>query len=194
MEFGVGALAYALFYPGGASGPPGILARSIKDAPKDLLYPAIRSVALNPDSHARGCLRSTYGLLTLKDVQAVAPEFFHSVDVTAPANTMFSKGARLAGIQAMARLHIEEGIGLSMKLMQLKEWGRNYVVTASLNTLQKYGGAAKSVVPRLKELAEQWKKEKQHHKKILETIAVIEKDRNPPKLVSLKAYLKTQRR
>ena len=30
-----------------------------------------------------------------------------------PANTMFSKGVRLAGIQAMARLQIAEGIPLT---------------------------------------------------------------------------------
>ena len=58
MQFAAGSLAFALFYPGGAQGPSGILAKSYDGVSKDLLYPAIRSVAANPDSAARGCLRS----------------------------------------------------------------------------------------------------------------------------------------
>lgn len=50
MQFAAGALAYALFYPGGAYGPRGVLARSIDGIATDLLYPAIRSIAANPDT------------------------------------------------------------------------------------------------------------------------------------------------
>lgn len=90
MEFAVGALDYALFYPGGAYGPKGVLASSIEGIARDLLYPAIRSVAANPDSHARGCLRSTYALLTLDDAKVLAATIVASIREMAPANTMFS--------------------------------------------------------------------------------------------------------
>jgi len=117
MQFAAGALAYALFYPGGAYGPKGVLAKSVDGISTDLLYPAIRSIAANPDSAARGCLRSTYSLMTLDDAKALAPTIVTSVKEMAPANTMFSKGVRLAGIQAMARLRIEEGIPLTVFMM-----------------------------------------------------------------------------
>jgi HEAT repeat protein len=99
MQFAAGALAYALFYPGGVYGPRGVLAKSIDGIATDLLYPAIRSIAANPDSAARGCLRSAYALITLDDAKALAPTIVASVKEMAPANTMFSKGVRLAGIQ-----------------------------------------------------------------------------------------------
>jgi len=191
MEFGVGALAYALFYPGGSYGPRGILAGSIAEIDKKSLYPAIRAVATNPDSHARGCLRSTYKLITMEDVKALAPEFYSSVRDMAPANTMFSKGVRLAGVQAMARLRIEEGMHLAIMLINLRQWGRNYVTAVSLDILKQYRGAARPVLPDLKKLKVQWRKERRADwvKKADELIAGIENDKNPPKLISLKQYL-----
>ncbi|MDA0840112.1 MAG: DUF6288 domain-containing protein [Planctomycetota bacterium] len=189
MEFGVGALAYALFYPGGAYGPQGILAGSIKETPKELLYPAIRLIANNPDSHARGCLRSTYGLLTIEDVKALAPEFLNSVKDMAPANTMFSKGARIAGIQAMGRLHIAEGLPLGMMMLNLKDWGRGVIISATLDALKQYGGAARSILPELKKMEEEIRGMKPQHSKMLALLEAIENDQNPPRLISLKEYL-----
>jgi len=189
MEFAVGALAYALFYPGGAYGPRGVLANSIEGIAKEMLYPAVRSVAANPDSQARGCLRSTYKLITLDDAKELAPTIIASVKEMAPANTMFSKGVRLAGIRAMARLRIEEGIPLTMMMLNLRDWGRRYIIMESLDVLKQYGGAAKSVLPELKKLEVELRGMEPQHRKITEVIAVIENDRNPPKLISLKDYL-----
>jgi len=187
MQFGVGALAYALFYPGGASGPSGLLAKSIAEVPKDQLYPAIRSVAANPDSAARGCLRSTYSLLTLDDVKALAPTIIATIQEMPPANTMFSKGVRLAGIQALARLQLEEGIPLTMMLMNLKDWGKGYIIETSIDVLKKYRGAAKSILPELKKLEVEIRNTKKEHDKLVEVIALIENDNTPPKLINLKA-------
>lgn len=193
MQFGVGALAYALFYPGGAYGPRGILAGNIADVPKDQIYPVIRSVAANPDSAARGCLRSTYELLTLEDAKALAPEIVDSIESMAPANTMFSKGVRLAGIKAMARLHIEEGIPLTLMMMQLKDWGKAYIIGESLEVLKHYRGAAKSSLPELRKMEVEFRKMKKEHDKLVEVIAIIEKDTNPPELISLKDFLKKRK-
>ncbi len=191
MEFGAGALAYALFYPGGSYGPKGILAGSINEIPKETLYPAIRVVAANPDSHARGCLRSTYALLTLDDVKALAPTILATVEDMPPANTMFSKGVRLAGIQAMARLHIQEGIPLSIMLINLPEWGKAAITSVALDVLKQYGGSARSALPELRKLEQEYiaRKQANERKKIADVIAAIENDKNPPKLISLKDYL-----
>jgi hypothetical protein len=106
----------------------------------------------------------------------------------APANTMFSKGVRLAGIQALARLRAEEGLPLTLLLMGLRDWGRNYVVLTSLDVLKEYRGAARSVLPGLKKLEAEWRAEKRADflKKLAEVTAVIENDTNPPTLIRLK--------
>jgi hypothetical protein len=191
MQFGVGALAYALFYPGGAYGPKGILAEkgSFEAIPKEQIYPVIRMVAVNPDSAARGCLKSAYANFTLEDLQALAPEVVTSISEMATANAMFSKGIRLAGIQAMARLKIEEGIPLTIMMMNLPDWGKAYIRAESLKVLKEYRGAAKSVVPDLKKIADESPKEKAA---IMEVVSLIESDTNPPKLISLKEHLGKQ--
>lgn len=191
MQFGVGALAYALFYPGGAYGPKGILADkgSFAAIPKEQIYPVIRTVAVNPDSAARGCLKSAYANFTLEDMQALAPEVVTSINERATANAMFSKGVRLAGIQAMARLKIEEGIPLAVMMMNLPDWGKAYIRAESLKVLKEYRGAAKSVVPDLKKIADESPKEKAA---IMEVVSLIESDTNPPKLISLKEHLNKQ--
>ena len=191
MQFAVGALAYALFYPGGSYGPTGLLGKSIADVPKDQLYPAIRSVAANPDSAARSCLRSTYSLMTFDDVQELAPTIVTTIREMPPANTMFSKGVRLAGIQAMGRLKIEEGIPLTLMMLELKDWGKAYIIQTSLDVLKQYGGAAKPILPELRKLEGEIRKTPKEHDKLVEVIALIENDSNPPKLISLKDSLKT---
>ena len=192
MQFAAGALAYALFYPGGSYGPVGLLGKSIADVPKEQLYPAIRAVAANPDSAARGCLRSTYSLMTLEDLQALAPTVVTSIQEMPPANGMFSKGVRLAGIQALARLRIEEGIPLTMMMLNLKDWGKAYIIQSSLDVLKQYGGAAKPILPELRKLVGELTKTPKEQQKLVEVIALIENDNNPPALISLKDYLKTQ--
>jgi hypothetical protein len=124
-------------------------------------------------------------------VKVLAPELLASVRDMAPANTMFSKGVRLAGIQAMARLRIEEGLHLALMMIHLREWGRNYVTMASLDVLKQYRGAARPILPELKKLEAQWHKEKRKDflKKLGEVYAAIKNDKNPPKLIRLKDYL-----
>ena len=51
----------------------------------------------------------------------------------------------------------------------MREWGRQHVAASLLDTLKKYRGSAKRVLPRRKELAVEWKREK-FHKKPLKTI------------------------
>ncbi|MEI6535288.1 MAG: DUF6288 domain-containing protein, partial [Verrucomicrobiaceae bacterium] len=189
MQFAAGALAFALFYPGGAQGQSGLLAKSIDGVPREQIYAAVRAIATNPDSAARGCLRSTYEKINMEDVKALAPSIVTSVHEMAPANTMFSKGVRLAGIQALARLKIEEGIPLAIMMMKLKEWGKGYIVSTSLDVLKQYGGAARPVLPELKKLEVDFRNMKAEHAKLLEVIALIENDKNPPKLISIKSYL-----
>ena len=85
----------------------------------------------------------------------------------------------------MVRLRIEEGIPLTMMMMGLRDWGRAYIIAESLAVLKEYRGAARSALPELRKLEAEWRG-KPEHKKLLEVIAVIENDKDPPKLISLK--------
>ena len=97
---------------------------------------------------------------------------------------------RSAGIKAMARLRIEEGIPLTIMMMRLTDWGKAYIIGESLDVLKQYRGAARSALPELKKMEVEFRKMKKEHDKLVEVIAIIEKDTNPPELISLKDFLK----
>ena len=185
LRFGQGSLSYALFYPGGnVAGKAGLLAKSIDGLDRDLLYPAIRAVAVHPDGHARGCLRSTYTLLTMDDIKALMPEIATSIKEMAPCNTMFSKGAMLAGVKMLASHRIAEGMDLGMGMLEMWRFhGRNYVEKFVSDQLKSYGGAAKPILERLKAESEK----RPNGVSIREAIEVIEGDENPLPVIHVTA-------
>ena len=68
-------------------------------------------------------------------------------------------------------------------------WVEVGVRAESLKVLKEYRGAAKSVVPDLKKIADESPKEKAA---IMEVVGIIESDTNPPQMISLKEHLKKQ--
>jgi hypothetical protein len=187
LRFGQGSLCYALFYPGGnVAGRPGLLAKSIEGIDRELLYPAIRAVAIHPDGHARGCLRSTYTHLTMEDIKVLMPEIVTSIKDMAVCNTMFSKGVMLAGVRMLADHRVEEGIPLGMGMLEMWRFhGRGHVEQYVCGELKKYGASAKPILPRLKaEL-----KRRRTSDPIVDAIKTIENDSNPPQLISLNKYM-----
>ncbi|HUT34135.1 MAG TPA: hypothetical protein VNE39_11685 [Planctomycetota bacterium] len=80
----------------------------------------------------------------------------------------------------MARLRIEEGIPLTMMMLNLRDWGRGYIILEALDVLKEYRGAAKSVLPELKALEVELRKMKPQHDKLMEVLAAIENDKTPP--------------
>ena len=98
-----GELAAALFQ--------GLLRSSVKGVDPELLYPAIRAISRNADGMARAQLTHTIGdLLTLEDVQALAPDILAAIKQKAPADTMFGNEIRMGGFKALTKYHFKEGI------------------------------------------------------------------------------------
>jgi hypothetical protein len=186
LQLGQGRLAYALFYPGGnVAGHPGLLAKSIDGVDRDLLYPAIRAVALNPDGHVRGCLRSTYAMLTLEDVKVLMPDIAASITDMAPCNTMFSKGVMLSGLNLLARHRIEAGVELTMNMFEGFDFhGKGYVKQVTSGILRQYGAGARPMVPRLQAMQLATPGDSAY---LQEIIDVIESDTNAPSLLRLVA-------
>ncbi len=70
----------------------------------------------------------------------------------APSGVMFASGIRLAGLELLARHRIAEGMGLCLQVMEIDKWGKRDRITRCLKILGKYGGAARPVLPQLREL------------------------------------------
>ncbi|MEI7901611.1 MAG: DUF6288 domain-containing protein [bacterium] len=154
VQLAQGALAEALF-------KRGQLSRSIKEADPALLYPAIRVISRNADGMARALLRNTFeNLLTLEDVQALAPDILAAVKVRAPADTMFGNEIRMGGFKALAKYHFKEGIEAGVIFARTQGGHGSQKRTGEImKALMTYGAAAKEAVPGLKELVEHFNAE-----------------------------------
>ena len=148
-----GELAAALF--------KGLLRTSIKGIDPELLYPAIRAISRNADGMARATLTHTFtDLLTLDDVQALAPDILAAIDLPSPADTMFANEIRLAGLRALSKYHFKEGIGVSLKFAQTQSaHGSENRMGEIMKELLRYGTAAQVVLPELRDLVVTCQKE-----------------------------------
>ena len=141
-----GELAAALF--------KGLLRNSIKDIDPELLYPAIRAISKNADGMARAQLTHTFtNLLTLEDVQALAPDILAAVRTRCPADTMFGNEIRMAGFKALTKYRFKEGIEAGVLFAKTQGGHGSESRTGEImKGIILYGTAARQAVPGLKEL------------------------------------------
>ncbi|MCE9610171.1 MAG: DUF6288 domain-containing protein [Chthoniobacter sp.] len=151
-EFTQRYIGYSLFYPGGAMGKAGLFAKSIKDLDKKQLYAAVERILKNDDGRARGTVTSIYKHLNYEEVKPLLPAIYQSIAHQAPSGEMFASGVRLRGLELLAEYRIKEGMPLCIEVMDIDKWGKNARIPAALKILDKYGAAAKAVIPQLREL------------------------------------------
>lgn len=145
-------LAFCLFYPGGALGKRGILSKSLDGVDRGLLLPAVERLLQNDDGRARAAVGTVYKQLTLEEIQPILPAVVEAIRTPSPSGVMFSSGIRLAGLELLARHRIREGMALCLDVTEIDKWGKQDRVRRSLKILGQYGGAAKEVLPGLREL------------------------------------------
>ena len=98
----------------------------------------------------------------------------------------------MAGLELLAKHRVAEGMALCIETMDIESWGKRHRIQRGLEILQQYGGAAKPVVPLLRDLEERLRNNhearglKSQIELVRETIAKIEADENPPELRSIR--------
>jgi hypothetical protein len=181
-------LCFALFNQRG-----GMLSRSLAGVDRNALYQAVRAGLTNQDGRARGTLTTVYKNLTYEEIEPLLPAVYQAVMTPAPSGEMFADGIRLGGLELLAKHRIQEGVPLCVSLIEPERWGLKGRINRCLAALQIYGGAAKSEIPKLKNLekalaAQRWKPEQIDELGIPALIEAIEADEKPPTLRSLKAF------
>ena len=151
---------------------------------RDLLYPALRRLLRHNSARVRGCGAYAFKYLTAEDVGILAQDIYDASRNVAINFPMFGDTPRQHGLDLMARFRFREGVTLCLESMDVRSWGGKNRFGHRFNTLQEYRGAARSVLPMLKELRPHFRTGE--HRALLEkTIRVIENDANPPKLTSI---------
>ncbi|RLT12381.1 MAG: acetylesterase [Planctomycetota bacterium] len=178
-EFTQRYIAYALFYPGGAMGKAGLFANSIAGIDRQQLYAAAERLLNNDDGRARGTVTSIYDQLTYDEIKPLLQAIHKSIVEQSPSGEMFASGVRLRGLELFAKYRIEEGMPLCIQVMDIDKWGKNARIPQALKILDRYGAAAKVVLPQLRELEKELrtKKEKsmaEHANTVAATIQKLE--------------------
>ena len=133
----------------------GLLAHSIEGVDLGELRPAVEKILANPNARARAAVGSLYRQLSYEEVKPFLPAVHKAIVERAPSGVMFDDGIRLEGLDLLARHRIEEGMSLCLVILDLDSWGKRYRVMRCLKILRNYGGAAKPLLPRLREVEAQ---------------------------------------
>ena len=180
-------LCFALFARRG-----GLLSRSLEGVDRELLMKAVRAGLRNEDGRARGALGSVYANLSFEEIKPLLPAIHKAVVEPAPSGIMFADGIRLQGLQLLARHRIKEGMPLCLQIMDIERWGKRHRIAQCLKTLASYGGAAKPVLPELRNLEKKLLAHpearglKEQIDLVRKTIADIETATDAPELRSLR--------
>ena len=133
----------------------------------------------NEDGHARGILAGVFKNLSYEEIELLLPQIYKAVVEPAPTGNMFADNVRLTGLEILAKHRIKEGVPLCYDLIERTRWGQGKRLEKCLKTLQQYGSAGKSLVPKLKQLEKDLGKGKPSDKKtkriqlVRQTIKVI---------------------
>ena len=193
-------LAFCLFYPGGALKMRGLLSKNLGDTDPEDLLPVIERLLLNDDGRARGALGTAFKLMSLEDLRPLLPQIVEAVRTPSPSGVMFSNGIRLAGLDFLAAHRIEEGMELCVLVTEIDKWGKQDRILRCMKALQRYGGAARPVLPQLRDLEDRLRAHREARnlseqiQACVDTIEAIEADRSPAPVRTVAEVMGSRRR
>jgi hypothetical protein len=129
-----------------------MLKKSIDGVDRNLLRKAVTAGLQNQDGRARGTIGGVYDQLSYEEIKPLLPAIHEAIVKPAPSGIMFCSGIRLAGLDLLAKHRIKEGMQLCLDIMEIDKWGKQDRIRRCLESLAKYGGAAKPMLPKLRQL------------------------------------------
>jgi hypothetical protein len=129
-----------------------MLKNSLEGVDQQLLRKAVVAGLQNQDGRARGAIGGVYQKLSYEQIKPLLPAIHEAIVTPAPSGEMFASGIRLAGLDLLASHRIREGMELCLDVMEIDKWGKADRIDRCLKALATYRGAAKPLLPRLRQL------------------------------------------
>ena len=131
-----------------------MLRSSIEGVDRDALSKAIAAGLRNQDGRARSTVGGIYKHLSYEEIKPLLPAIYEAVAIPSPSGEMFADGVRLAGLDALATHHIEEGVQACADYIRNQNpWASQNRIHDILKILLTYGANAQAVIPHLRETA-----------------------------------------
>ncbi|HXG48851.1 MAG TPA: DUF6288 domain-containing protein [Methylomirabilota bacterium] len=133
--------------------------RTLEGVDREKLRAAMIRGLQNQDGRARSQISEIYPLLSFEDIRPLLPAIQEAIVKPAPSGEMFADEVRVNGLKLFAQHHVEEGIqGCVDYLVGQNPWASEIRTPEILETLLKYGGHARRIIPRLREIAANFEK------------------------------------
>jgi hypothetical protein len=129
-----------------------MLKNSLEGVDQDLLRKAVVAGLQNQDGRARGEIGGIYQKLSYEQIKPLLPAIHQAIVTPAPSGEMFASNIRLLGLELLAKHRIREGMELSLDVMEIDKWGKATRIDRCLKVIGSYGGAAKPLLPKLRQL------------------------------------------
>lgn len=168
-----------------------MLKNSLEGVDRDALNKAVVAGLQNQDGRARGAIATIYRQLSFEEIEPLLPAIHQAIVKPAPSGIMFADGIRLAGLELLAKHRFREGMELSLDLMDIERWNKRRRIDQCLDTLAMYGGAAKPLLPKMRELEQALTKHREARglqpliEKLRALIASVESATDAPELREL---------
>lgn len=131
-----------------------MLRNSLDGVDRDLLRKAVLGGLQNQDGRARGAIGSVYQQLTYEEVRPLLPAIYEAIITPAPSGEMFANEIIVAGLDLLAKHHIQEGMAACVNYIRSQNrWASEHRTPEVLKILLRYGAHARSVVPELEKVA-----------------------------------------
>lgn len=169
-----------------------MLKKSIAGVDRDLLRNAVAAGLQNQDGRSRGAVGGIYDKLTYEEIKPLLPVIREAIEIPAPSGIMFADGIRIQGLRVLAKHHVKEGIPLCLSFLDTDRWNKKRRILSCLQALSQYGTAAKSELPKLRQLEKDLKKHREAKgfgdifAQIDEMVKELKSDKPAPKLRSIK--------
>ena len=167
-----------------------LLRNSLDGVDRNQLRTAIEAGLRNQDGRARGTVGRVYNQLSYEEIKPLLPAIHQAIVKPAPSGIMCASGIRLSGVELLAKHRIREGMDLCFQILDIDKWGKQDRIRRSLRALSQYGGAAKAVLPQLRQLEKDLKahREARNLKPIVEQIGqMMKKIENSTEKVELRS-------
>lgn len=147
-------LSLALFGNAISDGTPGNnIADYTQNAPKDLLYRAVRAALKQPDSYPRsGAAIFVEYRLSLVDIQALALDVFKLITAKSQADTMWYYVPQLSGMRILLKYKCAEAIPIALSMLKVETgwgWDSTVFMPPYMDALKYYGDLARWTLPTL---------------------------------------------
>jgi hypothetical protein len=172
-----------------------MLRNTLEGVDRDRLTQAVVAGLQNQDGRARSEIGTIYRLFPYEEIRPLLPAIYRAVVEPAPSGIMFADGIRLKGLEILAAHRVAEGMDACVDyLRNQNRWASEKRTPEVLTILTGYGAHARSVVPKLKEIADEFgggepdfprRLSEQKAAAVREAIASIEASEERPELTRL---------